>query len=78
MCGPTRQPRLGVQVWPGWDKPNPYPYPAVPGRVQQPMTIPSFHNYRGRLAASQATATLPGAQSSDSEIVVVVVEHLYL
>src|ERR1700678_1419242 len=41
---PTRHrpanPRLGVRVWPGLDKPNPYPYPAVPGRVQQPGTIP--------------------------------------
>src|ERR1700678_2961705 len=34
-------PRLGVRVWPGLDKPNPYPYPAVPGRVQQPVTIPT-------------------------------------
>src|SRR5271155_1851271 len=41
---PTRHrptnPRLGVRVWPGLDKPNPYPYPAVPGQVQQPVTIP--------------------------------------
>src|SRR5271168_3273196 len=46
---PTRHrpanPRLGVRVWPGLDKPNPYPYPAVPGRVQQPVTIPTdTHN----------------------------------
>src|SRR5271168_3252404 len=31
---PTRHrpanPRLGVRVWPGLDKHNPYPYPAVP------------------------------------------------
>ena len=40
-CHRPANPRLGVRVWPGLDKPNLYPYPAVPGRVQQPVTIPT-------------------------------------
>ena len=39
---PTRHrpanPRLGVRVGPGLDKPNPYPYPAVPGGCTRPGT----------------------------------------
>src|ERR1700678_3853137 len=39
--GRPANPRLGGRVWPGVEKPNPYAYPAVPGRVEQPVTIPS-------------------------------------
>ena len=37
MCQPAN-PWLGVRVWPGLDKPNPYPYPAVPGSCTWPGT----------------------------------------
>src|SRR5271155_2653397 len=38
-------PRLGVRVWPGLDKPNPYPYPAVPGGCTRPGTATRDNPY---------------------------------
>src|ERR1700678_4687015 len=38
-------PRLGVRVWPGLDKPNPYPYPAVPGGCTWPGTATRDNPY---------------------------------
>src|ERR1700678_2935468 len=34
--GRPANPQLGVRVWPGLEKPNPYPYPAVPGGCTRP------------------------------------------